>query len=300
MVVADLPAARFVSAERRARALLALGAGLGLALAVASIVRGGARTGLPPGAVAAVNGVAIARDDYLRALGALASDRRTPIDDADKRRILDRLIDEELLLQHGTELGLVRRDRTLHAELVAATIDLLGASSADPSPADLRAYYDAHQDAFAEPGRVRVRQILVRVAGADTEAAARARADDAARRLRAGEPFASVRAALGDDEVAPIPDTPLPAVKLREYVGETATRTALELELGGTSDPVRSSMGFHVLQVVERTPDRIPPFDEVSDLVRTEMRRRADESTLREALVRLRAAADVRVTEALP
>jgi parvulin-like peptidyl-prolyl isomerase len=289
-----------VTPERRARALLALGAAAGLAVAVGSILRDGPGDALAPDVLATVNGVPIRGDDYLRALAAVAEDRRTPVDQAEKRRILDRLIEEELLVQRGIELGLVRRERTVRASLVAATIDLLaGAGGGEETADDLRAFYDTHRDYFADPGRLRVRQVLVRAQGRG-EDDARARADDAARRLRAGEPFEEVRRALGDEEVAPLPDTALPAAKLREYVGETAARAAFERAAGETTDPVRSSMGFHVLQVVERTPPSVAPFEQVTELVRSELRRRADDATLRAALASLRRAADVQAVEALP
>jgi len=288
-----------VTAERRARVLLALGAATGLATAVASLVGGTRERPLAADAVAVVNDTPIRRDDYLRALGAVASDRRAPLDDADKRRVLDRLIDEELLLQRGLALGLAERDRSVRAPLVAATIDLLARATTEPSGEDLRAFYDAQRDYFTEPGRLRVRQVFVRIEGR-TEDAARARADEAARRLRAGEPYAAVRATLGDDEAAPIPDALLAVEKLRDYVGDTAARTAHGLADDQPSDPVRSSMGFHVLQVVERTAPVVPPFEAIVDRVRAEHRRRADEAALRAALGELRRGARVRTVEALP
>jgi hypothetical protein len=79
-----------VTPERRARWLLALGAATGLATAIGSLVGGTIERPLGSDAVAVVNDTPIRRDDYLRALGAVATDRRTPLDDADKRRILDR------------------------------------------------------------------------------------------------------------------------------------------------------------------------------------------------------------------
>jgi len=288
-----------VTPERRARWLLALGAATGLATAIGSLVGGTIDRPLGSDAVAVVNDTPIRREDYLRALGAVASDRRTPLDDADKRRILDRLIDEELLLQRGLALGLAERDRSVRAPLVAATIDLLARANREPTDAELRAFYDAHREYFTDPGRVRVGQVFVRVEGRP-EAEARARADDALRRLRAGEPLASVQAALGDDETAPIPDALLPIEKVREYVGETAARAVADLDVGATSDVVRSSMGFHVLQVLERTEPEIPPYDAIVDRVRAEWRRRADDAALRAALDDLRRGAKVRVTEALP
>jgi parvulin-like peptidyl-prolyl isomerase len=75
---------------------------------------------------------------------------------------------------------------------------------------------------------------------------------------------------------------------------------ALAREVGETTDPLRSSMGFHVLQVVERTPPWVPPFDDIVDSVRAERRRRADDTTLRAALDELRRAAQIRTTDALP
>jgi parvulin-like peptidyl-prolyl cis-trans isomerase-like protein len=288
-----------VTPERRARWLLALGAATGLAIAIGSLVGGTIDRPLGADAVALVNDTPIRRDDYLRALGAVATDRRTPLDDADKRRILDRLIDEELLLQRGLALGLPERDHSVRAPLVAATIDLLARANREPTDAELRAFYDANREYFTDPGRVRVGQVFVRVEGR-SETDARTRADDALRRLRAAEPLATVRAALGDDETAPIPDTLLPIEKVREYVGQTAARAVADLDVGATSDVVRSSMGFHVLQVRERTDPEVPPYDAIVDRVRAEWRRRADDVALRSALDDLRRGAKVRITEALP
>jgi parvulin-like peptidyl-prolyl isomerase len=83
-------------------------------------------------------------------------------------------------------------------------------------------------------------------------------------------------------------------------VGETATRTVLEADVGATTDPVRSSMGYHVLQVLERAPSATPPFEQIVDIVRTEHRRRADDGALRSGLDALRRAASVRVVPSLP
>ena len=95
------------------------------------------------------------------------------------------------------------------------------------------------------------------------QGAVAALAAEAASRLRAGEDFAAVDELLGDPQVAELPAGYLPAAKLREYVGPTATRAAMELEPGGVSDPVRSATGYHVLQLVDREEGRVPPFAEI-------------------------------------
>src|SRR5688572_20896614 len=99
------------------RWLLAAGLVTGAALAAAGLVAPG--RSLPDGAVARVNDRLIQRDEWLRAVAAVASERRTPLTDADQRHILERLVDEELLVQHGRALGLVEHDGRLRDTLVS-------------------------------------------------------------------------------------------------------------------------------------------------------------------------------------
>jgi parvulin-like peptidyl-prolyl isomerase len=283
--------------------LLALGAGLGLAAAAAGLLaRGSPGTALPADAIATVNGEGVRVEELVQAVAAVAADRRGPVGDNEKRRLLDRLVDEELLIQHGLALDLVRRDHAVRAALVSAVIELAMANvdEEEPTAAEVVRFYDAHHDYFTQPGRVRVRQVLVRIREDDAAAAAEARAREAAGRLRAGEAFATVRAALGDAEIAPLPEGWLPPAKLRDYLGPTPARTVLELSVGDVSEPVRSGIGFHVLQVLEREAPRTPALAEIEGEVRAELRRQQSDEALRARLDGLRDAADLRVAARLP
>jgi parvulin-like peptidyl-prolyl isomerase len=247
--------------------LLIAGAAAGVVLAAAGLVGSGqgASGGLSRDAVARVNGQSIRTEDYQRLLDALAQDRRDGIDDAQRRLVLDRLIDEELLVQRALELGLVRTDSKIRKDLTSALIDSVVAARDDVPPSDreLQAFYEGQRDFFARPGRLRVRQVWCRAATSAEAPAALQRAQQAAGRLRAGDDFVAVRDALGDPELAPLPDALLPATKLGDYLGPTAVRAALSLEAGAVTDPVRSNSGYHVLQVVEQQPGGAPSFDDV-------------------------------------
>jgi len=175
----------------------------------------------------------------------------------------------------------------------------LGGVGDGPSDEELAAFYSANRDFFAGPGRVRVRQVFVRVS-APTDPAALARAEEAARRVRAGESIAAVAAELGDPPLSPLPDTALPPAKLRDYLGPTALRAALELDPGAVSDPVRSGTGYHVLQVVERQADDLPALDDIKPQVLAEFHRRAGERALRAYLDQLRGGATIVVADPLP
>ncbi len=281
----------------RGDVLLGVGTAAGLVLAAAGLLGSGraASSALPADAVARVNGVPIRADDYRRTLDAVAQDRREPPDEALRRHVLDRLIDEELLVQRGLELGLVRVDPRVRRELAAAvTAAAVAATDArEPTPDELAAFYAEEGAFFASNGRLHVAQVFVAAETPDAED----RAHRAAGRLRHGESLARVRDELGDREVAPLPAGPVPVAKLADYLGPTPLRAALTLAPGTVGDPVRSDAGWHVLVVLARDGAAVPPLAAIEPQVRAEWRRRAGERALRAALEGLRSRADVEVTD---
>jgi parvulin-like peptidyl-prolyl isomerase len=287
---------------RSSFALLALGAAAGIAAAGYGILRSDDAAALPEGAVATVNGAAISADTYARLVAGFESDTRETASPEMRARILDRLIEEELLVQRGLELGLAESDRRVRADIVQAMVRaaIAEAESAEPSERELRAFYEEERDAFTTPGRLRIAQLFVRVKDAADDAPARVRAEQARAQLAAGGELAAVRAALGDAELSSAPDALLPPAKLREYVGPSVLRVALEAELGVWSAPVRSGAGYHVISVVEREPAHTPPLDEIREQVRNEWVRRGGDRALRRYLDELRSDAEVRVAETLP
>jgi parvulin-like peptidyl-prolyl isomerase len=288
--------------QRRPLVWLAAGAAAGVAAAAWGLVGGGASGALPEGAVAAVNGTPIFAEDYRRLVEGVESDTREPASPELRRRVLDRMIEEELLVQRGVELGLVESDRRVRADITQAMIQSIVVETEDekPEPEELRRFYEEEAGFFTQPGRVRVAQVFFRVPTPADEPRQLASAREAQRRLLAGEPLTDVRGELGEEEVSPIPDALLPPAKLREYVGPTALRAVLELAPGATSEPVRSGMGLHVFQVIEREEPRVPPFDEVAPHVEAEWVRRAGDRALRAYLDDLRAEAKVTTAETLP
>jgi parvulin-like peptidyl-prolyl isomerase len=287
------------------RSLLFLVAGiaLGAVLAAFGILRtNSVRTGtLPPGAVARVNDELIALDEYQRAVNGLVQDRRSGVDSRQRRMVLDRLIEEELLLQRALELGLAREDRRVRRTLTSAVIEsvVAGEDGTQPTDDQLRAFYEQDREFFTSPGQVRVRQIWFKATAPDDMPAALDRAQRAVERLRNGEDFAAIKAELGDRDIAPLPDALLPAPKLGDYLGPTAIRTVLTLPAGAISDPVRTSTGYQVFALIERSAAEPPPFEQIKPQILAEMRRRAADEALRRYLDDLRRHAEIVVSDAL-
>jgi parvulin-like peptidyl-prolyl isomerase len=284
---------------RRPIALLGFGAVAGIALAVASLLSPNGTTGLPKGALARVNDTLIRESQFERAVAAMASDRRTALSPADRRHVLDRLIDEELLVQYGLALGLAERDRRVRSDLVSAVLasQVASVDGFTPSDAEVIAFYRENEDFFRSPGRLRVRSLWIRSAPDRTAAEALARAESAVERLRAGEAFDLVAQALGDRAVAPVPDGMLPPAKLREYVGPSALAAVDRLAVGEVSDPLVAASAVRVFLLVDREESLAPTIEAIENEVRNEMKRRAGDAAVRGLLERLREGAELELSD---
>lgn len=286
-------------ADRRGRLLLALGAALGLLAAAASAIKP-AGDGVPSDAVAMVNDSAVSTEELARAIHLLAQDKRNEMTDEDRAFVLSRLIDEELLVQRGVEIGLVDSDQSVRKTIVKAMMEsiLLDAESEKPQEDELRAFYRENQDYFARPPTLRARQILFRN-GAEHPDALR-RAERAAAALAEGMPFSDAAAQFGDEPIQPLPDTLLPPRALREYIGPTALETLMSLQSGERTPPLPSPFGYQILELVQREGMDVPSFEAVLEQVESVYIRRAGEEALRDYLARLRDEASLRYAADAP
>jgi len=135
--------------ERRARIGLAAGALVGILLAAAGVFAPSPSLAgrLGSDAIAWVNDKAISAEDFASRLQQAASDNRNELTDEDRARVVNQLIDEELLVQRGVEIGLADSDQTVRKAISAAMIQLIIAtesSSEQPSEDDLRAFFEDH------------------------------------------------------------------------------------------------------------------------------------------------------------
>jgi parvulin-like peptidyl-prolyl isomerase len=290
--------------DSRARKLLLSGVIIGILLAAFGLLRSGEpaayRTVLPDGAVVQVNGFPISADLYARLLGGLAAERKTQeLTLDDRQRILDRMIDEELLLQRGLELGLARTDQIIRRQIVAALTTSIKAEAEDVTPddAELQRFCEEHMDLFTRTDRLSFAQIFFRVPSAAEDTPIRQRAEEATQRLRMGESLEVVNKELGDEPVLRLPSDSLPAEKIQEYLGPTATQALLALAPGEVSDPVRSGIGYHVLLLHARQPAAVPPFETIREHVLTQYRRVAGEKAVAAYVTELRKLAHVQTAE---
>lgn len=281
------------------RGLLGIGAAVGLVLAVAGIVSPGPRfdVDVPPGSAAVVEGAIIETAAFERAVGLLAADSKNPIGEPEREHVLNRMIEEELLVQRARELGVDQHDRRVRSLLVSSMIDSIVADAQpeEPSQEEVEQFFEDNSGYFARTGRLHVRPLRFAKRDGETDQDTRTRATQASERLKAGSDPATVEAELADAWVVPVPNGLLPATKLREYIGPTPTNLASTLDAGEVGDPVKGGRSWYVIRMIDREPAFTPPLDEVEDEVRAEMLRRAGDDALRSYLNQLRDRADVRI-----
>ena len=278
----------------RSGRLLAVGAALGLAAALWGAL-GQPGFGMPGrDAIATVEGVEISRDDYERALGALAADKRSPLTTADARRALDRLIDEELLVQRGLDLGLGTSDLAVRKAVVDAMVQFAAAETAGRKPDDdeLRTFYAGRPELVRTAPHVRVR--VVSFPSRDQASVAAMRAA-----LRAGKDFDAAARSAGGEAVI-VPDMLLPAQKLGDYAGPAVRDAAVALKPGEAAGPIDAGGVPTFVLSLDRREGSAPPFEAVRDAVAEEWRRRQAETALDEYLAGLRRTAKIRYAPDAP
>ena len=248
----DRPNARRSLFLCAAGALLGLGfAGLGLFTAKGTRIES-----VPAEDVALVNQVPILMSDYIlqiRALYDVSLSQATP---AQRRKVLDDMIREELYVQRGVELGLQTDIIEVRTALVGSVEAQSAADAmmAPPSEAELLRWYDQHSDIFANEGVIAVADhILPRGASPATVAAA-------VTALRAGKESAvPLSGKMADGEEFYF------AAKI--HLGDQLFAAATRLAAGQVSDPVVLSDGIHIIVVKSNRPPKPPPFDQIRDRV---------------------------------
>jgi peptidyl-prolyl cis-trans isomerase SurA len=259
----------------------------------------------------------------------------TRIPDPDKRaaraaalrhEVLDRLIDDELILQQAAELKLsisseqvdasieeIKKQNSLDDDQLREALKsqgmTMGAYRADLkrqllrfrvlnvavgsrvniSDDEVKAYYDRHMKDMANV-QVRASHVFIAIpAGADATIVneKQAQAQKILDRAKAGEDFAKLAREVSDDAATRAEGGDL------GYFGKDMLPKAIEemvfaMKPGEVRGPVRADRGFHVIKLVDRKTKDPKPLDEVKDDIRMQLRQKDMERQTKTYLAELR------------
>lgn len=143
-------------------------------------------------------------------------------------------------------------------------------SQTQVTQSELQSYYQDHRDEYRVPEQVNVRHILIKtpLPGPDGKVdqkavdAARAKAEDVLKQVKAGANFAELAKKYSDDPGSAKNGGSLGFIGKGRTVPEFE-KAAFSLPKGGTSDLVQSSYGFHIIHVDDKHDAQVKSLDEV-------------------------------------
>ncbi len=206
--------------------------------------------------------------------------------------LIGRAVERELIFQRGESLGLVRYDAIMRGRLLHLVRELAAAEAdaAAPSEDELRAFYDAHRDAYRVASRTRFDEIVSR----DRDSGRSSQVIDRAHeRLEAGETWDAVRTELADPAPFDWGDAALDEGTVERQYGAAFADTLRETPVGDVSEPVRTDFGLHLIRVRAREGGRAMAFEEARDRVLIDATTSRSRRAVADWLERTRSEADV-------
>ena len=234
----------------RSMTLCAIGAVVGLAIAGVGLfsARGTATHNVPPEDIALVNQRPVLRSDFVTQLEGETGESFDQATRAEKLKVLDEMIHEELLVQRGLELDFAETDQMTRNALAMAMDQqaLAEATTSQPSEQQLREFFDKNPARYASDGILTVRHLVLPVAGGSEQAMQQAR--EAVSALRANTPVEAVIAKFGLTEPRNDGDEFYFAAKI--HLGDAVYAQALPMKAGDVSEPLQAADGIHIVKVI--------------------------------------------------
>ncbi|MFH0799680.1 MAG: peptidylprolyl isomerase [Pseudomonadota bacterium] len=254
---------------------------LGLVVWMAAIGCGGPSSGK---VLAEVNGSKITEGD-LKFLGEINPRIKMQINDpAGQKRILDNLVEQDLLYQEAVREGINHRaDVKAKIDLYRRVIISQSLIDADIEKA-AKKYYDEHQGEF---NKLVLSHIMVKYAAPEetknakkgeklrTEEEALKEAQDIKARIDKGEEFAKVAKDTSDDVASKARGGDLgPAMKDEPRLVQRGfgplLEKASELKVGEVAGPIKTDKGYHIITVTRGL--ELEPFDEAKQMIVMKLR----------------------------
>ena len=286
-----------------------------------------------PAVVARVNGVDIQSAELEKAIRNLEAnvgqqipaERRSEI----YRGILDQLVDQRLLEQEAAARNIKATDAEVNqgieemkkqapdaeaftkaltsrkmteADLRAEarqrlTVDKLLAAEIEPkavvNDTDIAEFYKKNPQFFMQPEAMRASHILIKADTADAKPAAKAKAEDLLRQIKAGGDFAALAkqhsndgSAAGGGDLGFFP---------RGQMVKPFEDAAFALKPGEVSSVVETEFGYHIIRAAEHRTARTVPLAEVSDRIAQALRQQKQQQLAQEFVQSLKGKAKVEI-----
>jgi PPIC-type PPIASE domain len=255
---------------------------------------------LLPNVAARVNGREIDEASVDRTVASFDAPLRGPGSYARERVVL-RMIDEELLVQHALDSGTAETDPEVRAALVRAVITRVNSEVAAQtlSEEEIEAFYKAHRIAYASPVSYEVTPLYFESSAFPSVQEAQRRAAEARAGIHAGQTVETLRRGADPLPFAP-PAQLMTARTLANYFGSPLVDGLDHVPVGETTQPANFGRGVLLLYLNRRVDSETPNLGSIRELVQADAMRERQEIALEKLLGSLRKAARIDIASTPP
>tara|TARA_B100001175_G_scaffold159_1_gene145 strand:+ start:133 stop:990 length:858 start_codon:yes stop_codon:yes gene_type:complete len=241
---------------------------------------------------AKIEDTSIPMEKYLVQLEGLAKDKRSPITQSDKEYVLERMIEEELLIKRALDLGMLDNNPMARGTIVQQMIKTIISENQryEVTEEELKEFFVQNTGFFTKSSRLRIRQIYF--SEEDFKELTFEESYKAYDLLLEGKSFDEV-SKFGSISALKIPNSLMTLTKVREYVGPSIMNIANSLVPGSFTQPIKVSGGYKIIYLLEKEAADKPAFKLIRDSVLAEFLKRRDDNSLRQYLDNLKKWYDV-------
>ena len=268
--------------------LLLISMFLGTVIAIISIIEtNNDYTNLPDDVIATVNDVIIKREKLDTVINLIGGDKRDGYTDKDQILALERIIEEELLVQYAYKNGFLSADDNIRKTIIRSVIDTIVEQTISimPEKGTLQEFYKSHQEIFATSEQVKI--VILNINNLD----------DANAIKKIWEETNNETLILNTIDNITKSNTPngyIPIFTLPRLIGPKLAKTIGILELNEISLPIETSSGYSLAILKDRKAKQTPSYEEVKEAVLQEYRRRSRDELLSTLLDELKQKAEIR------
>ena len=256
---------------RRSLILFAAGAILGLVIAgIGLFTAAGTKvSGIPAEDVALINGRHILRSDFI---AQTQIETALPFDQTTKEqrlKVLNEMVDEEILVQRGLEVDLAASDPDVRAAEVTGVQLQVDADvlAQQPSGEQLQAYYTAHKDKYAAEGIMALRDLIIHPDESRSADQAMAKAKEAAEAFRKGRDSDDIAATFGLKDSGKLDRGDLFDFAVKIKLTPALYAAAEQLSTRQASEPFVEAGNIHLILMEKHDAGSVRNFAEARDAV---------------------------------
>jgi parvulin-like peptidyl-prolyl isomerase len=284
---------------RRSLILFAAGAILGLVIAGIGLftAAGTQASGIPAEDVALINGRHVLRSDFI---AQTQVETTLPFDQTTKEqrlKVLNEMVDEELLVQRGLEVDLAASDPDVRAAEVAGVQLQVDADvlAEQPSDEQLQAYFTAHKDKYSAEGIMALRDLIFRPDEALSPEQAAAKAKEAGDAFRKGKDSDDIAATFGLKDSGKLERGDLFDFAVKIKLSPALYAAAKALSTRQAAGPIVEAGFVHLILMEKHDPGLVRSFAQARDAVMQDYKKEEQTRVETANLKYLKSKADIRL-----